>query len=259
MSGSKEVIKVEATPIAKDKKRVKWVNTRIDELSKIVDTSYVELTELIYESTEGEYFKEMGFSTFEEYVRKHLGWKERKGWYFASIYKKLIKGAKLPKEDLSKIGWVKASKIASLPSAELKPGKVEKWVENAEDMTNEELDIKVRKAKISAGEELEGATEEPAQRKTFALFTEQLKNVDLALEIAQKIAGSDKPGHLLDMIALSFNAERVEEVSVKIDRILSTVERVYGVNVIAIQIKGTKHEVIYGEKFVKKQGWEDNS
>jgi hypothetical protein len=251
MSASKNLV---ANPAGRnltlDPKRVKWVRTRITELKKIVDGAYLEFTDLLYEAAQGQYFKEWGFDDFEDYVLTELGWQERKGWYFVAIQKKLVIENKVSKEALQKIGWSKASRIASLPPKELEGGKAEKWVTEAENESFLEVEAKVKRAKKNNGEAIE-RTEEVEVRK-FYLYPDQVKNVDLAIKNAKKSAQSDKDGHCLDMICLDFNGSRAEEMDVKLEHLLKGIERVFGVELIATNVKGDHYEIVHGAKLAKK-------
>jgi hypothetical protein len=242
----------EGRNILADPKRVKWVRERLTILKKIVDNAYLEFTELLYEAANGQYFKEWGFERFEEYVETELGWQERKGWYFVAIQKKLVIGAKVPKADLEEIGWTKASRLSSLPSEELeKPEKVKEWVERAKKTKARELKIEVNKAKNKAVGTERFSTED-VELVSFGFHPEQKKTVELALDIARKISGEKKKSFLFEMICLSFAAEKCEEMNVKLERILQTVERVYELELVAVKVKGANRDIIHGQKLMRQ-------
>ncbi len=74
-----------------------------------------------------------------------------------------------------------------------------------------------------------------------------------ALKVAEKAAGSDKRGHLLDLICTDFLGNRMEEAGVKINEALKSIERVYGVECIAIKTDDDE-TVVFGAKAAKKYG-----
>lgn len=152
---------------------------------------------------------------------------------------------------MEEIGWAKAGDLTRLPPAELEPGKIEKWMDKAKTTGRAELLGEVQEAKIASGEKVKSPL---FTRMLFSFAKEQLKNVKLALDIAKKISGSDSVSHNLDMICLSFLADRMEEAGVKLNTVLDAVKRVYEVEVVAVKIKGKEDVVIYGGAFAKKYG-----
>ncbi len=240
-----------------DPKRPIWVLARVDALVQVVKESYVELTEMLWEiKTEG-YFRQVKgkdgnfFDRFEDYVEDRLGWKDRKAEYFIAIYQKLIVEGGASKKALTTIEWSKASQLTSLPEEERKPGKINKWIEKAQDMKF--LDLK---AEVANTRSTDSTAKEPKVKAEFLLVPVQASNVQLAMDTAMKASGSDKKGHNLDLICTEFLAARAEEAGVKMHRILASVERIFGVQVVAMKIKGDDTEIVYGQKFAKKYGIE---
>lgn len=242
-----------------DPKRVTWVLTRVEELKKIVDTAYVEISKLLYEVQQKCYWRKEGFDSFENYLESKLQFKDRKGWYFVSIYKNLVVDAKVPEARLAEVEWTLAAQVASLPSEELKNGKAEKWLDKAMTKNRAELIAEVRTVKNRYKEEGEAKSEtEVVITEDFYLYPDQHKNVMKALNMAREIAsGMNKPmkkGHLLDMICLEFNSGRMEEGEVKLNWILEQVERVFGVECVAIDSSKKGELVVFGNKLAKRLG-----
>lgn len=243
----------EGKNILAEPKRVKWVRDRIKSIKEVVDAAYLEFTELLYEAAQGQYFKEWGHERFEDYVRDELGWQERKGWYFVAIQKKLVLDAKVTKEDLGEVGWNKAGQLASLPPEEMKdPAKQKEWVEKAKKSNYRELKADVAKAKNKAlGEKR--FIEQVYETITFGFAPEQMKTVKLALDLAKKVSGEQKKvSFLMEMICLSFAAERCEEMDVKLERILQSAERVYEIELVAVRVKGKNREIVHGGELMKR-------
>lgn len=237
----------------------------MDALVQVVKESYVELTELLWEIKTKEHFRKLKgkdgepFDRFEDYVEDRLGWKDRKADYFVSIHEKLtLAGA--PKKSLATIEWSKASQLTALPEAERQPGKIEKWIEKAQDMKFLDLKAEVVNARnesraAEAGQR-KPADVEPKVKAEFYLAPAQASNVQLAVTTAMKVGNSDKKGHCLDLICTEFLTGRAEEAGVKMHRILSSVERIFDVQIVAMKIKGDDTEIVYGQKFAKKYGIE---
>lgn len=244
-----------------DKKRVQWVLDRLDSLKKVLDEAYIEISELLFEVVGKQYYRKLEFTSFEDYCDQRLQMKDRKGWYLHSIYKNLVHEAHVPKSVLKDVEWSLAREVASLPKEELKDGKALKWLEKAKTMKHTELLAEVRKAKnkhLKDGEKRHN--EEVQEEETFLLYPQQKKNVLKALELARRITqGMNKPivrSNLIDMICLEFNASRMEEGEVKLNWILEQVERVFGVECVAIQVKGKNEIVVHGKDAAKRYGIE---
>ena len=245
-----------------DPKRAKFVLERVDVLKKIVDSAYVELSELLWEVKERHYWKKAGFQDFEEYCDKQLQFKDRKGWYFCSIHQNLVRDAKIPKEDLKEVEWTLAAKVASLPKEAMKDGTAKKLIQKAKGMSRLELSAEVNKIKNSyAGTKKH--KEVVVSHEEFYLEPDQKKNIDAAMHLARKMmqkmnkpVGQMTKAHFLDMICLEFNSSRLEEGDVKLNWILEQVERAFGVDCVAIQVKGKDEVVVHGTKTAKKYGIE---
>lgn len=254
-----------ANIVLDDPKRPSWVLSRVDALVQVVKESYVELTELLWEVKTKEYFRKVkdkdgeAYDRFQDWVEDQLGWKDRKAEYFVSIHENLtLAGA--PKKALATIEWSKASQLTALPEAERQPGKIEGWIKKAQDLRFLDLKSEVVNARNVSKAAEEGRKKpeevEPKVKAEFYLAPPQAANVQLAITTAMKVSGSDKKGHCLDLICTEFLTGRAEEAGVKMHRILSSVERIFGVTVVAVKIKGDDTEIVYGQKFAKKHGIE---
>jgi len=251
--------------IAKPKGSVseaKWTLKRVDDLVRIVNQSYLELCELLYKVRENDWFRLLAgedgelYATFEEYVADRLGWKKRKGQYFVRIQKELMLPAGLKREDLSGVEYTKAEALTGLPPEEKKAGKIEGWLEKARTTPVKELRANVNQVRAKAEKDKVLKTEVDTLAQ-FYLDKDQAKNVDLAIEVARKIAGEKHTrGFLLDMICLDFISGRIQEAKLMATRILKRVEDVFGISIVAFKKKGDGMEIIYGDKIAKQFGME---
>jgi hypothetical protein len=195
-----------------DKQRVKQVRRDILTLKNNIESSYFELAKLLYEVYENEYFKEWGFEDFEEYCHKELEFGERKGRYLVSVWYHLVIKNEFEDKELEKlkdIGWTKVRALIRVVNKD----NLDEWVKQATSMTAEELDLRTKQIVLeqTAGEEVEGEIVKEMKRFTCVLVDDQIKVVEKAFEIAEKIAKSDKRGHLLSLICLDFLSTRVGE------------------------------------------------
>ena len=233
-----------------DPKEANFVLTRVDVLVKEVQSAQIELTGLLYKVAQGEFYKKLGFDRFEEYIEKHLGWKERKGRFFLAIHKNLVLAGAKP-TDLQKIGWTKAGIIAALPPGEREEKKLLTWLERAAALASLDLQAEVNKAKNNhLGEKRH--EENATKKETFGFHDEQHDNVKMALEVAEKVSGSDVKSNNLDLMATEFLAQRAEEAGVKLKRHLDNLERVFDCKIVAISDKDEK--ILYGAKVAKQYG-----
>jgi hypothetical protein len=243
-------------------KEAKWTLKRVDDLVRIVNQSYLELCELLYKVRENEWFKILEgsdgdlYHTFEEYVADRLGWKNRKGQYFVKIQKDLMLPAGLKREDLVGVEYTKAEALAGLPAEEKEPAKIKGWLEEARTTPVKQLRAKVNKVREKVEKDKVFKTDADVVVQ-FYLAPEQAKNVNLAVQVAQKIAGGDaKRGHALDMVCLDFLSGRIEESKMTLRRLLKRAEDVFGVKIMALEEKGSEMEIAYGDKIAAQFGIE---
>lgn len=225
------------------------VRKRIVDLKKMVEDSYFEIGQLLYETFYAGYWKDWEFESFKQYVMDELGFHERKAQYLINIYKNLVIKAEISPEKLEGIGWSKAKEIATVADKK----NVNKWVEKAQNATVTELASEVRQAKADKGASNTGGKVERSYRLSFTLFEGQNENVEAALVQAAKIAESEKRGHLLDCICTSFQANVLDEKgeskrTSEMMRVVESLERVFGVKIIVVDPK--KGKPIYGEEHV---------
>jgi hypothetical protein len=247
----------------------KWTLKRVDELVRIVNQSYLELSELLYKVREHEWFRMLEgkdgelYATFEEYVADRLGWKDRKAQLFVRIQKELMLPAGLKREDMAGLDYSKAYHLSTLPPEERTPEKMRGWLEKAKTENVKSLTVEVNKVRNRA--ESKKAEDkrrvfrtEMTSEANFLLDPDQRKNVELALEVARKVAGPNcTRGFLLDMVCLEFLSDRIVEGKVMASRLLKRAEEIFGIMIVAWrETEGGGAEIEYGEKAAKKYGIE---
>lgn len=193
------------------------------ELAGDIDKHYMALAEIlyrVYDAKTGDaepVFKAWGYPTFEEWVDKELSLGYRKAQYLRHIWYKLeieLSGLDVGiKNRIIALGWSKARillKVLTLANAS-------QWIDRAELESYTTLDESCRSyaeslRKISEQPTLGGTVEIPMPPKEtfvpkyFNLAEDQGKTLEIALEKAAKMSGSDKRGHLLEMMATDFIA-----------------------------------------------------
>lgn len=182
--------------------------------------------ELLYEISRKNYWSEWGFKTFDEYIEKELEFKRRKAFYLIIIYEKFVIELGLPLKELRNIEWSKAKELLKVITKEnyksLFAECKKKSVVEIHDMV-----LKMR-GKSTA------IVSESFIPVHFSLTKEQSDNVEHALKIASEMAGSEKRGNLLDLIATDFLAGKVGEIDadsllMTLDMHIKNIERSYGV------------------------------
>jgi hypothetical protein len=219
--------------------------------------AFHEVAALLYEVCKGQLFKKLPipagrrYERFSEYVSGHLKREPCWAWNMVKIHKTLVLDAKLSGHELDSLGSLRASRLATLPREERTELNLGRWISMARSVDLPTLESRMRSA-LSRNQPHDPNDDELLTRKEFLLAPGQLENVNSALELCGRITGSRKPGHSLDMIALSFSAERNERAEVKLERVLQSVERVYPIQLIAIRQDGDDMEIIHGEELAKK-------
>jgi hypothetical protein len=199
---NKELSQDEANTIRQEAKR----------LYETAQSAYFDLGKQLYDIAANELHIRWGYKTFEDYAHEELGCKQRKAFYLMKIYRRAIELG-LPREELEAMGWTKAKEIVDFVETR---EDFEEWSERAKTLSTgrliEAISIAKGKTVPKKGKDEEGnKTLENEDGEVFhiveiPLSDAQYDNVKLALQVAGNIAGSEKRGHLIDLIALEFLA-----------------------------------------------------
>jgi hypothetical protein len=175
------------------------IHRRILRLKDRLDTCYYELGGLLREVFHQQYYLELGFDHFEDYLREILEFSIRKAFYLMSIWDK-VNELSIPPEKLRQIGWTKMKEVVRVAT----PEDLTVWLARAEQLTTQELQA------LIGQNETDNETPKPfvihfyqAQRDVFVR----------ALELAHLMTGSESRGYQAEMIAAEFLAtyESMEE------------------------------------------------
>lgn len=221
---------------------------------------------LLAEVRDGEYWKlwtrteastglEKAFVSFEDYLDTEVPFKRRKAFYLLSIYDKFVKELAIPLDVLKTVEWSKAKELTSIITKD----NWESLLKAVATMSVRDVIAMVAAVRAKSSMSVTGSTdaeaghslvdpdvdESPSStvRMSFNLFKPQAENLKTALEIAKFEAGSDKPGHLIDMIATDYIAGRVaastesfDALCGRLDMIIGNIERAFGVK---LEVVGT--------------------
>ena len=151
------------------------------------------ICEYLVEMNQREGHKEFGYSDIWDYAEFRFGFSERKTRYLMELGRKLkqlpqLRGAMAD----GRIGWTKASKVASVA----KPEDEAMWLDSALSLSVRELDRKVEEQRDAAGVKIRAW-----------LTQDQAAVFDNAVEVCRRMAGADlEIGHCLELISAEFLA-----------------------------------------------------
>jgi len=155
-----------------------------------------------------------------------------------------VESGHIQSEVLDEMEWTTARELASLPKEELEKN-ADEWVEKAKTLPRRDLQKEIK--------ELKGYDKpEPTYPLRVVFHEEQYKNVKTALKVAEKLTGSDKNNHLIDMICLSFLSHHLDDKEVTLEDILKRVNEQFEVECVAVKTTGGSEEIVFGEDVVQK-------
>jgi hypothetical protein len=186
-------------------KRAMFVLAKIDEIlawearkESEKDTRFVELGRYLCEVRAGQYWRMENLASFDDFLERRFPESRRKAYYLMSIHEHLPPEAK---RELKQVGWSKGLELAKL--ARRNHGKdfdCATWLHKARVLPKEEFRHEVEK-------ELTGKDEEPSELIYFKVYKSQIPVIELAIEMAALMLGSDKSrGYCLEMICADFVA-----------------------------------------------------
>ena len=172
--------------------------------------NYLEVSQLLYEVKSEKLFRDWGFKTFKQYYSSDLNLADRRAAYFLKIYEKLVIKNEIDSKDLLEIGWSKAAALLPVINNENK----EEWLEKARSLPIQELLTEVRSkdprkppVDINILDDVGiEHTDTATFKQVFYLNKEQLQNIKLAFDVANKKAKTENPAYLLDLICLAYLA-----------------------------------------------------
>lgn len=177
----------------------------LKQLNKEISHSYFRLAACLKRAFDVRAHASWGYGTWKEYVELELDMSERKAQYLMRVHHWFVVVLKDPtvRDRVEHLGWTKVKLLVGV----VDENNVDEWVQRAESMTAVQLEEYIRSLREGNDPSEKGA--ENATTMTFKLFPAQAENVEDALELAGRIAESDKRGHLLDLICTSFKQDNI--------------------------------------------------
>lgn len=209
--------------------RIEAVREAISRLSQLENASHIITAELLTEVKENKYWEIWGYKNLNEYIETELGFTAVKGRYLIKVYTKFHKELGLEKEELRRYEWSKLAVISKIAT----PTNYKNLLQKTKDMSIRELTEYIKDMKE------EEKTEE-FKKIIFKVNEEQLETINVALQEAQKITGSDKGGNLLELICAEFISHRIDNESIYdyLQKIIKTIEANVGVKLAVLDDKG---------------------
>src|SRR2546426_102774 len=185
-----------------NRRRALFVLTKIDEIlawearkEAERDTRWVELGRYLCEVRAGQYWRLEKLKCFDEFLERRFPESRRKAYYLMSIHEHLPPQAR---RELKEVGWTKGVELAKLARRDGQHFDCATWLHKARHMPKEDFKQEVEK-------ELTGQETEPWEIIYFKLYRSQSPIVELAIETAALMLGSDKSrGYCLEMICADF-------------------------------------------------------
>jgi len=222
------------------------LRSRILTIKTIVDVSYFELGGYLYWVHKKSFWKDWGYKRWRDYVEKEVGFSIRKVEYLERIWF-WIDALDLPvkkKKELVAIGWDKNKEVAGIVNEK----NVDRVIKLAKETPSIEFKQRVKE------EFLKKPQPGSQHRFSIILWEDQNETVRDAIDKAREIANTDKIGHALSLICLSYLSEVVDLKNWRdaIVRLFIKYEKILGIKILAV---GPDEKVLYKTKgFGEKDG-----
>lgn len=220
---------------------------RIKELRDSIERGYFEMAGLLYRSFEEKWYNDWGFASWDAYIVEEVNWSVRKSQYLVKLWQWCVVDQKNPQllEKLEPMGWTKATLLAGVVTNE----NVERFVKKAETMTVEDFGEEIKKKKKTVTSSASsGGKEETMYRLNFTLFEDQNKTVVEAIDKAKQLGKTDKSGHALSLICLTYLSQNLNEAESKKGFVatMKQFEKALGYRILVAEGDGDK--VVYKTK-----------
>jgi len=217
-----------------------------------MESSYFDLSEVLYKIAKEELYSLRGFDNFHEYVEDEengLNIKKRTAQYLVQIYEFILKlqESKLLKEvdELKTLGWTKVKEIASVANVD----NIEYWIETAKKNSVRDL-IEIRKdfmRDIEGDDEGEKKKEKDAKTNwSVKLHNETLAALSTALDLAEKKSGKKDKESLIEILSSSFLASESDDINER----LNNLEVSESIRIVAIK----DGDIVYGAEVFGELG-----
>lgn len=167
-----------------------------------IEVRWFELGKILKEIKESRHYIPLGYTTWKDFCEVALGPLDLKWRAVDYLITTTVKCEEvgIKKEVAGQIGWSKLKEIVPIVTKENK----DHWIDVArkKETTVQTLNSDVR---VAQGKITEEERKILPKKMTFYVFKEQEETVELTLDVAGKMVGSDKRGYLLsDIICVEF-------------------------------------------------------
>lgn len=207
--GTKLVAKVSKVQMTKPPEDVEHVEVRqrVLDLRRKTEESYWELSIGLHEVYEGSHYIAWGYTSWKEYVSQELEFQPRKAQYLVQIQEWFGKMKPAVQGWIRSLGWTKAKELVGKVNNE----NYTDWKRKLDGKSYKQMMDILEPPEDAPAPQLSPGGRAPADdgtdnftRLSFQLAPAQLQNVHDALNKAQQMAESDKPGNALDLICTDF-------------------------------------------------------
>jgi 5-methylcytosine-specific restriction endonuclease McrA len=169
------------------------LDAKLEEMVVQNDESEKLICAYLFEMRERGAYREFGYDRVYDYAAERFGFSTRKTRYLLSLGGKIRELPKLRAAlQKGKIGWVKASRVASVATEQNEA----MWLDSALSLSVKELDSRIK-----------DGTDRLASAMSFWMTDDQRIVWENALEICRRVAGAElSPGEALEYVAGEFMA-----------------------------------------------------
>jgi hypothetical protein len=234
---------------------------RVQDLKARVEQDGWELSEALYAVYKGAVYQAQGYASWNDYVEQALEFQIRKAQYYVAIQEWVRTFA----PDF--VEWVRACGLAKarLMIGRFSTDEATLWRNRLDGKTYREMEALLKGVDPEEGDGGstggEGGSEggeggsgkgDTTTTLRFALYPDQLKNVQTALERAKVQAETDKDGHALDLICTDYlgSTAHLKDKAA----FLANAERALGLRIVAFKVAADdlgKAKVVYGADFME--------
>ena len=246
--GKPALVTVDGSVPAQDQE-LDELRANLQQFNKEISHSYFRMAACLKRAFEIRAHASWGYHFWKDYVESELDMSERKAQYLMRVHHwfVIVLNDDTVRDRVEHLGWTKVKMLVGVVDEK----NVDEWVYRAESMTSVQLEEYIKALRVGEDPTEKGA--DNASTISFKLFPGQAENIEDALELAAKIAESDKRGHALDLICTTFKQDHIFQTRPG-DKLmkhwLNKTAAIADLNLIAIS-RGTG-EIITGEDYLEK-------
>lgn len=197
---------------------------KLRELVSKIDSSFAEMSRILFEVWDHDYARELGFPGMKEFCEESLGLGYRKARYMINIAEAVEKSG-IGWDRVTVIGWTRMREIASVLSRE----NAEEWLGVAETHSAAQLQDLVKRRRLSSGAVIEGDVR--LTNIHLRMTEDEAKPVLEAIENAKKEINTESVVSAMVHISYSYMmATSNGPVNMTVEDLVSYAKNVFGVD-----------------------------